>query len=84
MIGREAPPSDHSNAEIAPPTEGLSSNRNFPAVGVTVIFEAISCPSDFKAIQWSAISLGINFTINLRVESRQRYFNAPGTGEGQQ
>jgi hypothetical protein len=41
-IGRAQSSPFHSNAEIEPPIEGLSSSRKFPAFSLTIVSDAIS------------------------------------------
>jgi hypothetical protein len=69
-IGRGAPPSVHSNAEIAPPMEGLSSSLRLPAERLSGL---ISRPLGFTMIHSPATSLGIKDKSRLRVDSRAMY-----------
>jgi hypothetical protein len=49
-MGVERSPSTHSNPEIAPPVEGLSTARKWPAVSLTdalaLNYLTLSCPQD--------------------------------------
>jgi len=53
-IALEVSPSSHSNAEIAPPIEGLSSSRKLPDFNVSVVsllISDISLTSGFSRTQ---------------------------------